>query len=90
MLMRSQVEAKVLKRMAEDPGFRGRLLANPKATLEAEFKLFLSPAVRVTLHEDSAEMLHIVLPSDDAGGRAAAMPPPVADDRHPANRTPAR
>lgn len=89
MLMRSQVEAKVLKRMAEDPGFRGRLLANPKATLEAEFKLFLSPAVRITLHEDSAETLHIVLPFDDAGGRAA-FAPAVADDRHPANRMQAR
>ncbi|HEY0833326.1 MAG TPA: hypothetical protein VGE72_05395 [Azospirillum sp.] len=90
MLKRAQVEAKVLKRMTEDPGFRDRLLANPRATLEAEFKLFLSPAVRITLHEDSAETLHIVLPSEDAAVRAAAIAPLVADDRHPTNRMQAR
>ncbi|MGQ9370497.1 hypothetical protein [Azospirillum sp. ST 5-10] len=84
MLMRPQVEAKIRQKLADDPSFRARLYADPRAALEAEFKLVVSPRVAIALHEDSAEALHIVLPPEAGAER----PPPIACDRHPLFRTP--
>lgn len=79
MLKRSQVEAKIRQKLADDPSFRARLFADPRATLEAEFKLVLSPRVSIALHEDNAEAMHIVVPPAAEGHP----PAPIGCDRHP-------
>ncbi|WP_156927194.1 hypothetical protein [Azospirillum halopraeferens] len=86
MLHRSQVEARIRQKLADDPTFRARLYADPRATLEAEFKLVLSPRVSIALHEDTAEALHIVLPPEGDPPATALPRRPAASsgcDRHP-------
>lgn len=83
MLERAEVEAKIAQRLAEDPGFRIRLKADPRGTLAAEFKIMLAPSVLVALHEDTAEELHIVVPPIP---ERPALPALVGDDRGPQNR----
>jgi len=84
MLERSEVESMITHRLAQDPGFRTRLMADPRGTLAAEFKIVLAPTVSLTVHEDTAQELHIVVPpapDRPSGGRIAS------DERGPQNRT---
>ncbi len=83
MLERRDVESMITHRLAQDPGFRTRLLADPRGTLAAEFKIVLAPTVSLTVHEDTAQELHIVVPP--ASDRQAC-PSTVGDDRGPQNR----
>lgn len=73
----------ITHRLAEDQGFRSRLMADPRGTLAAQFKIVLAPAVSLTVHEDRAQELHIVVPPtpNRSSGIAA-----VSDDRSPQNR----
>ena len=83
MLQRREVESLINHRLAEDPGFRTRLMADPRGTLAAEFKIVLAPTVSLTVHEDTAQELHIVVPpapDGPCGGRVAS------DERGPQNR----
>ncbi|HYG87656.1 MAG TPA: hypothetical protein VD978_15460 [Azospirillum sp.] len=80
---RAEVEAKIAQRLAEDPGLRSRLKADPRGTLAAEFKIVLAPTVSVALHEDTAQELHIIVPPAPERPTTA---PPVGDDRGPQNR----
>lgn len=82
MLERQDVESMIAHRLTQDPGFRGRLLADPRGTLAAEFKIVLAPTVSLTVHEDTAQELHIVVPP--AADRRGAVV--VGDDRGPQNR----
>ena len=82
MLERTAVEAMIAQRLTQDPGFRTRLMADPRGTLAAEFKIVLAPTVSMTVHEDTAQELHIVVPPAPDRQTAAI----ASDERGPQNR----
>ncbi|WP_448191517.1 hypothetical protein [Azospirillum sp. sgz301742] len=84
MLERSEVESMIAHRLTQDPGFRSRLMADPRGTLAAEFKIMLAPTVSLTVHEDTPQELHIVVPPAPDRRTGALV---VGDDRGPQNRT---
>ena len=52
----------LVSKAAEDMGFRQRLLAKPKETIESEFGVTLPAGHRIHLHEESCNATHLVLP----------------------------
>ncbi len=54
--------AELLARTLTDDDFRKRLLADPEGTLRAE-GFSLPPEIRVKVVENSADLIHIVLPA---------------------------
>ena len=60
--MRQEIEATLINRAALDQDFRARLTADPKKTIGETFKLKFSPNLRVSVHEESEDELHLVLP----------------------------
>ena len=52
----------LVKRSAEDSGFRARLLANPRDTLEREFGVTLPADHEIHVHEETDSATHVVLP----------------------------
>ena len=57
--------ATVQKRAVKDSGFRERLLANPKETLEREFGVTLPEDQDIHVHEETYSATHIVLAPRD-------------------------
>jgi hypothetical protein len=47
---------------AEDDDFRARLVADPRATVEAEIGMRFPDGYRLHVHEESATDAHMVLP----------------------------
>lgn len=60
---RAEVDSLVRERVAADPDFRARLVADPRATLSELLDLPLPPAVSVEVHEESLTSIHLVLPA---------------------------
>ena len=58
----TQVRAHVAMRATEDDGFRARLVADPRATIEEETGLRFPDGYRIHVHEESAAAAHLVLP----------------------------
>lgn len=54
-----------LARTSNDLGLRGRLIENPRQTIEQELKISLSGEHEIHVHEDTYESTHIVLPPVD-------------------------
>lgn len=54
-----------LARTSHDLGLRGRLIENPRQTLEQELKISLSAEHEIHVHEDTYESTHLVLPPVD-------------------------
>jgi hypothetical protein len=52
----------IMARAMNDEAFRQELLANPKAVLERELGITLPRGASVQVHEDTAAILHLVLP----------------------------
>jgi hypothetical protein len=58
----------LVSRATEDPGFRARLLSNPRLTLEDELerrtgrRVALPADVDIRIHEDRPNTIHIALP----------------------------
>jgi hypothetical protein len=65
-----ELEAQVLAQAVQDPAFRARLLAEPKAVF-AELGLSIPPEVRIQALQETAEQYYLVLPAA-AGRRAGA------------------
>ena len=59
----SAIIAKALK----DEAFRGRLLSNPKATVEQE-GITLPPGMNVHVYEETSTTIHLVLPKKPPTG----------------------
>ena len=57
-----ELEAQVLARATQDPAFRARLLADPKAVF-AEMGLSIPPQVQVQALEETADHYYLVLPA---------------------------
>ena len=62
MQSEAEVKAHIAMKAAEDDDFRARLLADPRAALEAETGLRLPDDYRLHVHEESAADAHLVLP----------------------------
>jgi hypothetical protein len=61
---RQQLETHLAARALQDPDFRARLLLYPKAAIEREIGLRFPDGVRISVHEEKLNQLHIVLPID--------------------------
>jgi hypothetical protein len=59
---RQELESYLTARARSDPGFQQRLLANPRAVIEAEIGLNFPDSVVIHVHEENLNELHIVLP----------------------------
>ena len=62
MQSEAEVRAHVAMKAAEDDGFRERLIADPRAALEAETGIRFPDDYRLHLHVESATDAHLVLP----------------------------
>ncbi len=62
MQSEAEVKAHITMKAAEDDDFRARLIAEPRATLEAVTGLRLPDGYRLHVHEESATDAHMVLP----------------------------
>ena len=59
----TSMQDQIIARAMKDDAFRQRLLDNPRQTLEGELGITLSTDVTVLVHEETANTLHLVLPS---------------------------
>ncbi len=62
MTTATEMKDQILNRAAEDGEFRARLIANPKAAISAEIGATIPDGFDVAVHEDSANIFHLVLP----------------------------
>ena len=62
----TELKTQLLNKAAEDGEFRGRLLADPKATIAAELGTTIPEGFNVVVHENSATTAHLVLPPSPA------------------------
>ncbi len=61
---RAEVEEILARRIAEDRGFRARLLADPRAVLGAVLGITVPEIVTVTIHTESLTDVHLTIPAD--------------------------
>ena len=69
MQSEAEVRAHIAMKAAEDDEFRARLIADPRATLEAETGIRMPDSYRLHVHEESATDAHLVLPPKPALSR---------------------
>ena len=62
MQSEADVKAHIAMKATEDDDFRARLVADPRATVEAETGLRFPDDYRLHVHEESATDAHMVLP----------------------------
>ena len=67
-----ELEAQVLAQAVQDPAFRARLLAEPKAVF-AEMGLSIPPEVKVQVLQETAEQYYLVLPATVARRAGASL-----------------
>lgn len=60
---RHEAEVMIAERIASDPGFRDRLLADPRAVLSEMVGFDIPDSVEVVLHEASLTQIHLTIPS---------------------------
>ena len=60
---RAEVEAAVAARIEAEPGFRERLLEDPRAVLAEVLGYELPDVVTVTVHEESLTDIHLTIPA---------------------------
>ncbi len=58
----SELRDQLIAQAGEDDEFRGRLLADPKATLREEYGLDLPENLNLHVHEEDLTTAHLVLP----------------------------
>ena len=61
MQSEAEIRAHVAMKAEEDDDFQARLIADPRATLEAETGMRLPDDYRLHVHEESATDAHLVL-----------------------------
>ena len=57
-----ELRADIQQKAQDDAEFRGRLLADPGGTIEADYGLALPEGFSLEVHEESAMSYHLVLP----------------------------
>jgi Nitrile hydratase, alpha chain len=60
---RAEMEQRLIQRSLQDEGFRQRLLADPRGTMEQELGSRLPESVEVRAVEETADIIYLVLPS---------------------------
>ncbi len=58
----TELKAQVLTRADEDSDFRAHLVADPRAAIADETGMTIPEGFDVAVHEDSANVAHLVLP----------------------------
>ena len=66
MRSEAEVRAHIAMKAAEEDDFRARLIADPRATVEAEAGIRFPDGYRIHVHEESATDAHVVLPPKPA------------------------
>ena len=61
---REQLMQLIDQASAEDPGFRARLIADPRAVIGGLLDTELPDSVNFTVHEESLTDIHLVLEND--------------------------
>ncbi|MDE0451664.1 MAG: NHLP leader peptide family RiPP precursor [Gammaproteobacteria bacterium] len=53
----------IVEKAATDADFRDGLLADPKATISREFDVTIPDGLRIVVHENDADTVHLPLPA---------------------------
>ncbi|WP_194291493.1 NHLP leader peptide family RiPP precursor [Cumulibacter manganitolerans] len=70
-------QAEINSRVLRDDGFRAELLSNPVETLKREYGIGVPDGVRVEVHEETDDVIHLVVPGRIPSRR---IPDEVLDD----------
>ena len=68
---RAQVDGLIRQRLDADPGFRGKLVSDPRAAISDVIGMPLPEAVKVSVHEESLTDVHLVIPAGRSKGQIA-------------------
>lgn len=60
---RQNLENELVEKAMKDDDFRQRLMADPKAALESEWGVSLPAEMKIHVHREKRDELHVVLPS---------------------------
>ena len=63
MNARQQLFMSIVEKAAQDDDFRDGLLADPKATISREFDVAFAEGLRIVVHENDADTVHLPLPA---------------------------
>ena len=63
MKERQQMFMSIVEKAAMDADFRDGLLADPKATISREFDVTIPDGLRIVVHENDADTVHLPLPA---------------------------
>ena len=72
MTMTDDPRARIAHKAATDAAFRQALIGNPRATLSKELGVPIPDGMSVRVVEDTADLVHLVLPPSHAGGELSA------------------
>ena len=61
-ITKHQLEANLIEKCWKEPGFREKVLKNPKEMLEAFLGKSLPADFKVVIHEEDSKTLHLALP----------------------------
>jgi hypothetical protein len=75
------LEAQVIAQAVQDPAFRVRLLADPKAVF-ADLGLNIPPGITIQALQETADQYYLVLPALERAGRGAGASLSDADLEH--------
>ena len=64
MQTENEMRARVVEMAAADGDFRAQLMADPKAALRDALGVGIPESFRVEVHEEGANVAHLVIPSD--------------------------
>ena len=63
MKTRTELEAELIARVADDDAFRARFLENPKEVIQEVVGVAIPEGFTIHVHEENSMAAHIVLPS---------------------------
>lgn len=58
----SEIRARIADKAGADEEFRARLISDPRGVIEQEFGVTIPDGIEIQVHEDSAEVAHVLLP----------------------------
>lgn len=64
---RLEIESRLIAKAWTDPDFKGRLLTDPKGTVEGELGTTLQPDLRLNVVEENSHRLYLLLPAKPPG-----------------------
>ena len=81
MKTQEEMRAEIISKAVDDDAFRARLLENPKEAVQEALGVTIPDAFTIEVHEESAMVAHLVLPSSsqlsqaDLAAVAGGVPP---------------